>query len=162
MRTQLAALIAIMFLANPVKAKDLQDAFIAYETGNYQKALELIAPKAKDGHPRAQFNLGMMHFKGNGVKKDYGKALEWFHKAAQQGYAEAQSNLGLLYANGMGIPQNFIKAYAWWDIATEQGNIDAKYNRIILENRMDLEQISEAKILSSKFWEMYVMPFQYY
>ena len=162
MRTLPATLTAIMLFATPATTKDLQGAFAAYEAGNYQKALKLLAPKAKNGHPKAQFNLGIMYFKGNGVQKDYAKALEWYRRAAKQGHAEAQSNLGLMYANGLGVLQNFVEAYAWWNLATEQGNVDAKHNKTILENRMNLVQMTKARSLSSEYWERYVMPFQYY
>tara|TARA_B100000029_G_scaffold491426_1_gene551524 strand:+ start:1557 stop:2045 length:489 start_codon:yes stop_codon:yes gene_type:complete len=162
MRALLTALTALMLCSAPSTAKDLEDAFAAYKAGDYQRAFRLLAPQAKQGHAEAQFNLGMMYFKGNGVQKDYGKAMHWYRRAAERGHAEAQSNLGLMYATGLGVSKDFVEAYAWWDIATEQGNDDAKHNKTILEYRMKSEQIAKAKGLSSVYWEMYVMPFQYY
>ena len=50
--------------------------------------------KAEAGDAKAQFNLGYMYAKGQGVEKDFKEAVKWFQKAADQGYAHAQDNLG--------------------------------------------------------------------
>jgi hypothetical protein len=48
----------------------------------------------------AQFNLGMMYDRGNGVPQDFQEEMKWLRLAALQGDAAAQTNLGSLYANG--------------------------------------------------------------
>ena len=62
---------------------------------------------------RAQFHLGLMYERGDGVPKSYKTAVKWFTKAAEQGDARAQYNLGLTYHNGDGVPESDIKAYVW-------------------------------------------------
>ena len=45
---------------------------------------------AQKGDPRAQYNMGVFFFAGDGVKQDYETAVKWFRKAADQGYGNAQ------------------------------------------------------------------------
>jgi len=51
---------------------------------------------ADQGHAKAQYMLGEMYYKGEGVPKALDKALEWFRKAADQGHFNAQAMLRLL------------------------------------------------------------------
>lgn len=55
---------------------------------------------ANQGNASAQYNLGVMYYKGKGVLRDNTKAFEWFQKAADQGNAKAQFNLEAMYSNG--------------------------------------------------------------
>ena len=57
-----------------------------------KKAFELYKKSANQGYAQAQFNLGNMYYKGQGVKQDYKKARELWQKLADQGFAQAQSN----------------------------------------------------------------------
>lgn len=77
----------------------------------YQKA-------AVQGHAKAQFNLAVMYYKGEGVQKDFGNALELYQMAAEQGYADAQFNLALMYQHGEGINHDSSKAAEWYYKAT--------------------------------------------
>ncbi|KAG0077887.1 hypothetical protein BGZ93_003569, partial [Podila epicladia] len=45
---------------------------------------------ADQGHADAQFNMGFLYEKGQGVTQDYTQAMEWHLKAADQGHASAQ------------------------------------------------------------------------
>lgn len=44
------------------------------------KELEVIA---KQGDPKAQFNLGSCYYNGTGIEQDYKKTVKWFLKAAK-------------------------------------------------------------------------------
>ena len=48
---------------------------------------------AKQGYAPAQYNLGIMYDKGEGVPQNYEEAMKWFHLAAKQGNPEAQKVL---------------------------------------------------------------------
>jgi TPR repeat protein len=48
---------------------------------------------AQAGDAEAQFNLGVMYDRGQGVPQDDVQAAEWYRKAAEQGHAAAQNNL---------------------------------------------------------------------
>ena len=50
-----------------------------------------------------QYNLGILHSKGDGITRDYSKAFEWYLKAAERGLAEAQHDVGVYYRDGIGV-----------------------------------------------------------
>src|SRR5262245_35267276 len=83
---------------------------------------------AAQGVARAQFNLGVMYTKGEGVPQDSTEALKWYRLAAAQGVARAQFNLGVKYTKGEGVPQDFTEALKWYDLAAAQGDADAQFN----------------------------------
>jgi len=91
------------------------------EPKDYKKAAECFRRAAEQGHVNAQYNIGIMYERGNGVKQDYKEALKWYHKAAEQGKAEAQHNIGIMYADGQGVPQDNKKAVKWLRMAVKQG-----------------------------------------
>ena len=140
-----AALILIIFLlmAGPAIAEPFEDATKAYHSGDYEAAYRLITPLAEGGLPEAQFNLGLMYEKGQGVHQDYAEALKWYRKAAEQGNAkavkwyrkaaeegnaEAQFNLGLMCDERLGVPQDYAEAVKWYRKAAEQGFAEAQTN----------------------------------
>ena len=68
---------------------------------------------AEQGYAKAQYNLGLMYAKGEGVPEDGVEAVRWYRMAAEQGHAKAQYNLGVMYAKGEGVPKDDVQAYAW-------------------------------------------------
>ena len=75
----------------------------------------------------AQYNMGLMHVKGEGVPKDESEAALSFRKAADQGHAEAQHNLGIMLANGTGVPKDQFEAVEWYRRAADQGLAAAQF-----------------------------------
>ena len=57
---------------------------------NYSKAREWFEKAAKQGHARAQFNLGFMYANGSGVEQSDSLAMRWYGRAAAQGDDEAK------------------------------------------------------------------------
>ena len=100
---------------------DFADGFAAYERGDYATALREWQPLAEQGDAVAQFNLGLMYDKGEGVPQDDKAAVQWYRRAAEQGHADAQNNLGVMHANGEGVPQDDQAAVQWFRRAAEQG-----------------------------------------
>ena len=88
---------------------------------SYQRAAELYELSASQGWANAQFNLGNMYRKGQGVDQNYERAAEYYEAATRQGYAEAQNSLGTLYANGRGVERSIETAREWWMKSAEQG-----------------------------------------
>jgi hypothetical protein len=145
MQRPAAALILIisLLMAGTAFAEPFEDATKAYYRGDYETAYRLIKPLAEQGLPEAQFNLGLMYDKGQGVPQDYAEAVKWYRKAAEQGNAkavksyrkaaeqgnaEAQFNLGLMYDKRQGVPQNYAEAVKWYRKAAEQGFAEAQTN----------------------------------
>ena len=83
---------------------------------------------AEQGYAKAQFNLGLMYYNGQGVRQDYTQAVQWYRKAAEQGDAEAQYNLGVMYYDGQGVRKDYVEAVKWYRKAAEQGYAKAQYN----------------------------------
>lgn len=70
----------------------------------------------------AQYNLGILYYKGEGLPRSLVKAFELFMKAAKQGLAEAQYNVGVMCENGEGVPKNMAMAVEWYRKAAAQKN----------------------------------------
>ncbi len=76
-KSLLAALVVSLSLAAPGLAGLFEDWKAAYDRGNYAKA-------AEQGHPNAQFILGLMYERGIDVPQDYVEAHKWINLAAAQ------------------------------------------------------------------------------
>ena len=108
--------------------QQFQQGFEATERGDYQTAFKLWLPLAEQGNASAQFNLGNMYRRGQGVKQDNFEAVKWYRKAAEQGNAKAQVLLGLAYLLGKGVQFNKSLAKEWFYKACDNGEkIGCKY-----------------------------------
>ena len=83
---------------------------------------------AERGNASAQYNLGVMYAKGQGVRQDYAEAVRWYRQAAEQGDATAQNNLGDMYLNGHGVRQDRALAQEWFGKACQNGDQDGCNN----------------------------------
>ena len=81
---------------------------------------------ANAGDAEAQFILGEMYFKGEGVKRDTHLAARWYRKAAEQGHVGAQVRLGEAHYNGWGVEKNYKEALMWYRKAARRNNPDAQ------------------------------------
>ena len=107
---------------------DYQKPLRAYKNSDYATALRELKPLAEEGHAEAQFWLGKMYNRGDGVPQNYKTALKWWTRAAEQGLAEHQYNLGWrIFFNGRGLPKNDKTAFKWFTRAAEQGHFGAQY-----------------------------------
>ena len=59
-----------------------------------QDDLDTVRQAAEQGDATAQFNLGVMYAKGEGVPQDDAEAVRWFRLSAEQGHASSQGALG--------------------------------------------------------------------
>ena len=123
----IALAFSIICLATSAWA-NLQAGMDAYNSGDYATALSEWRPLAEQGDALAQYNLGFMYSKGQGVQQDYTTARQWYEQAAAQGDALAQSNLGLMHTKGLGVPQDYTTARQWYEQAAAQGEAVAQFN----------------------------------
>jgi len=93
-------------------------------------------PLAEHGDASAQYTLGLMYARGDGVPQDYKTAVKWFRLAAEQGNALAQYNLGGMYARGDGVPRDYKTAVKWWRLAAKQGFANAQKNLKRMKSRL--------------------------
>ena len=127
---------------------DFQKGLAAARSGDFATALREWTPLAKQGDADAQFSLGVMYEKGEGVAKDNKAAVKWYTLAAEQGFADAQFNLGVMYVNGTGVVKDDVYAHLWWSIAASFGDEDASENRDIIAEQMTRVQLKKAKNLA--------------
>jgi len=101
---------------------------------NFIQAHNWFQKSAEQGFPPAQYKLGQMYNKAEGISQNLSQATQWFnkamlhyHTAAVQGNDQAQYQLGQMYYNGEGASSNFVLAEQWYRKAAEQGNAEAQY-----------------------------------
>jgi tetratricopeptide (TPR) repeat protein len=82
-------------LVATANAAPMDDAYAAYQRGDYVQALKIFRSLASQGDATAQNNIGSMYYNGYGVTQDYQEALKLFRLAAAQGDATAIENLKL-------------------------------------------------------------------
>ena len=107
---------------------DLEAGIEAYKRGDYVAARAAWAPLASAGDAEAQYYLGHLHAKGEGVARDPGQALRWFRAAAEQGEPYGQFALGYVYEHGLGAAPDLAAAVRWYRAAAAQGNLAARNN----------------------------------
>lgn len=101
----------------------IQMGAVAWDAGNYARALELWRPLAEAGDPDAQYNLAQAYRLGRGVPANPAQALDWYLKAARQEHPEAQGNYGLmLFQTGRRR-----EALPWLEKAAGRGDARAQY-----------------------------------
>ncbi len=98
---------------NGVAYADFNNGLKAYQARDYATALKEWEPLAEQGHTSAQYNLGRMYEKGEGVPQNYKQAVNWYLKAAKQGNTKVWSPLSTFYALGLGVNQDDSKAIFW-------------------------------------------------
>ena len=121
-------LMLALFITTPVFSANFQQGYDAAIKGGFVIALEQWRPLAKQGDTIAQYNLGNMYAKGQGVPQDYKMAIKWYRLAVEQDYVLAQYNLGVMYDFGRGVPQDYKIAAKWYRLAAEQDYVLAQDN----------------------------------
>ena len=119
--------------------------------GDFKMALTEWTPVAEQGFAEAQYNLGHMYRKGQGVSQNESTAVKWYTLAAEQGESAAQFNVGLMYQYGEGVPKNNEVAVKWLTLAAEQGHTFAQYNLgvIYARGQSDLTDYERAYMWSN-------------
>jgi TPR repeat protein len=126
---RLLLVFGMMLLAtNFAQADQLGDALKAAQRGDFAVAATLWLPLARQGNVRAQYDMGVMYQRGEGVAQDYKEAAKWYALAAAQGDEDAQNNLGGLYDQGYGVPQDYKQAQKWYRLSAAAGDAGALNN----------------------------------
>lgn len=94
---------------------------------DYVAAVKCFTDAAWQGHPDAQWNLGVCYHDGFGVEKNLSEAVKWWRAASEQGHSEAQFRLGLAYSGGDGIDENHSEAAKWMRGPAAKGNPHARH-----------------------------------
>ena len=154
MRRFLFAVFLVVACATVAAAGFIEEAEFVYDRGDYTQAARLFRPLAEQGVASAQFNLGVMYARGQGVPQDYQAALKWYRLAAEQGDASAQNNLGLMYEMGRGARKDFIRAHMWYSVAAaalsgDEGKAAMK-RRDYVASQMTAAQIGKSQEMTRR------------
>jgi hypothetical protein len=106
--------------------------------------------EAEQGHAAAQFYVGGIYRRGQGVLRDTTEAARWFRLSAEQGYGDAQFALGDMHHTGRGVRQDGVEAHMWLSLAARSFQ-DAEDRdrsvkaRDVVARRMTPDQIAAAQ-----------------
>ncbi len=127
-------ILLLTLITSPARA-DFNDGVVAYLMGDYEKAFTTMQSLAETSdHGYAQYYMGMMYMKGQGVEQDYKNAGKWFRKASEKNIPQAQYKLGDLYFKGRGVPKDYEFAYVWFSVGASH------------EHKLSMKAINKAKI----------------
>ena len=117
----------ILLLASGLYAGEFEQAVIDYRQGNFIKALDTFYVLAKEGDPKAQFNVALIYAYGKGVKQDAYQAMVWYKKAADQDNTAAQYNLAKLISQrpDSNDPRAIARVKYWYKKAADGGQKEA-------------------------------------
>ena len=99
MKTPLTFLLSLTFLflfSGSVYGDDVQDGWDAYDRKDYKTTHRLWLSSAEQGFASAQYNLGLMYAKGNGVPQNYALAHMWFNLSGSNGDRDAVKNRDIM------------------------------------------------------------------
>ena len=145
----LAALLLLTLLCGPARA-GFDEGLAAFYNFDYDAALNEWIPLAEAGDPRAQYQVALMYYRGEGLPQDYEKAVLWYRRSAERGDVDAQLNLGLMHARGLGVEQSFFEAFKWFELAALNSPSAEFYdkafrNRENAASMLDRKQIEKAE-----------------
>ena len=118
---------------------------------DYNQAVKWWTKAAEQGHANAQYMLGDMYERGQGVGQSDREAVKCYTKAAEQGNAQAQFFVGRLYEKGQGVPLNDVIALSYYILASAGGEARAKIERDRLTMWMSPDQVAEAQGMAREF-----------
>ena len=94
---------------------------------DYSAALSILSSKADQGVSDAEFYLGLVYARGQGIGRDFTLARKWLQRAADKENMNAAYFLAKIYLRGYGIDADPVKAAALFERCAEDGDIRAMY-----------------------------------
>lgn len=98
------------------------------DAGDAGAAANLLRRAATRGYAPAQFELGRLYERGEGVERDLNAARSLMERAAAAGNRDAMHALGVYFARGEGAPLDEAAAFRWFRQAAELGVVDSQFN----------------------------------
>ena len=68
----------------------------AMKNRDHEEAVKLFRVAAEKGDKFSQHCLGVMLYKGQGVKNNYAEGFKWLNLAAKQGFSQAKLDLAIM------------------------------------------------------------------
>jgi TPR repeat protein len=148
--------IFMMLLGLQTALADRNDGAYAYLQGDYETAYNTMISLANTSDDKiAQYYLGVMYMKGQGVEQDFEAAGEWFRKASEQGLAVAMYKLAGLYTEGKGVPKDLEFAYAWYSVGAVHNHEKSIKSVEKAKSRLSSEEMTSANQLVAEYVEKY-------
>src|SRR5215510_15531398 len=124
MRVRLPFMFALAMLVGVATAiaASSDEAFLAYQKGDYKNAIKLLTPLAQAGDDKAQYNLGVMYANALGVSQNFKEAAKWFEMAVAKGNAFAMVDLATQYLAGEGVQKDYKEAMRLYQLAASKNN----------------------------------------
>jgi TPR repeat protein len=110
-----------------------EQAYAAYQKGDFLTARQMWKQDAAKGDAHAQYNLGLLYAEGRGVVRNPKAAINWWHLAAKSGHTKAQHNLAMaLLGREALLPgriedQKLAAATKWLEAASKSGLASSQY-----------------------------------
>ncbi len=109
--------------------QDVTDAKIQADIGyryiqiqNFPKARYWLEKSAQQGNAHAQWLMGLLLIRGDGVEQDFSAAKKWLTQSANQNYVNAIYELGVMYNQGEGVAQSTQEAKQYFLKAAEKNH----------------------------------------
>lgn len=111
------------------------------------------------GHPAAQYALGIMTMKGDGLKQNPQQGLKWLIAAARKRHAPSEAYLGELYWQGKYVQKDRTRAVMWYILAKQSARPEENpeiYDRldqleIVVSEEERLEAAARARIWDEQY-----------
>ena len=107
-------------------AAALDRAVLDYQSGRHALALSCFEALARRGVPAAQFNLAVMHLRGEVPQPDLVRAQRLLTQAGQAGFVTAQFMLGQALETGRFGSADLVLAHHWYEKAAGHGSVEAQ------------------------------------
>lgn len=89
---------------------------------NSGKAYDYYMKVALKGHTEAEYKVGSMNFRGDGVGRNDETAFKFMKKAADKGHILGQRSIGIMYESGWGVKKNETEAINYYKKSAKQGD----------------------------------------
>lgn len=123
----IALAIVLAPLAASVAATGIDDAVAAYERGDLVVARTAFTRLARQGVPAAEYNLAVMHLRGELPKANPREALRLMTHAAEAGFVTGVYGLGQMHELGQGgLKVDLVEANRWYRRAAEAGSVEGQ------------------------------------
>jgi TPR repeat protein len=93
----------------------------------FEEAAKQFKIAAELGHAEAQYQLGVLYFKGQGVIKDEKEAAQWYQKATAHDHPLATYYYGSCLLHGKGVAKNQDEGLKLYFKAADKGVMAAQY-----------------------------------
>jgi TPR repeat protein len=111
------------------------------------------SPVAAADGAEAAYRRARSYGLGEGVQPDRAEAERWYRRAADLGHGMACYRLGFLHMRGQNASgrKDPVQAWLWFSLAADQGLGDAESWRDRVADRMNVEQLAEARVLLERW-----------